>query len=198
MVLLDTRFGLVPPLGEVLSPYRGLWWRPTPLFETHTKKHDLKIDGLKAKVVIKVDHDQITHIFAENDHDLYFAQGYLLASQRLWQMEFLLRTGSGRLSEVFGEKTLEFDRFFRKMGIAQAANQSAALMMEDAVTGPPLTAYTNGVNAYIATLTEKTLPFEYKLLGHKPEQWKVENAAALLKFMAWNLSGFSRDIALTR
>ena len=84
---LSTRFALIPPVGESLNPFHGLWKRSTPLYEAKVSSKKLAFKGLIAEVVVRVDEDQIKHIFAENDHDLYFAQGFVLASERLWQME---------------------------------------------------------------------------------------------------------------
>lgn len=194
--LLSTRFGLIPAFGAFLNPFDGAWKRTASFTEKVEKP--LSLPGLEKPVRLVVDKDQITHIFAESDHDLYFAQGYVLASQRLWQMEFLVRTASGRLSEIMGTKTVEIDTYFTRIGLPQAGEQSGTLMLADAVTGPALEAYSKGVNAYIATLTPRTLPLEYKILGVTPEPWAPKNAGYLLKFMAWSLSGFSQDVPLSR
>src|SRR5690606_6491444 len=135
-------------------------------------------------VEIQVDKDQIVHVFAENDEDLYFAQGWIVASQRLWEMEFLARVASGRLSEIVGERGIEVDKMFVKLGIPEAAKESAQIMVQDPVTGPALKAYAAGANAWIKSLRPQDLPFEYKLLGHKPEPWDAARGAFLLKFMA--------------
>lgn len=196
---MNTRFGLVPPLGPFLNPFTGIWAHSSSsFFKTDAPSETLNLKGLKSKVRVHVDHDQVKHIFAENDQDLYFTQGFVVASDRLWQMEFIYRMASGRLSEVFGRQTLEMDRFFVKMGLSESAQESAKLMLSDDLTRLALTSYAKGVNAYIAQLTPETLPFEYKVLGYKPEEWTPDRAAYLLKFMAYMLSGHSRDLALTR
>ena len=145
-----------------------------------------------------VDKDQIKHIFAESDDDLYTAQGYVLASERLWEMEFLARVTAGRLSEIMGRRTLEFDKYFVKLGVPQAAKESAELMLNDPLTGPAIRSYTSGVNAYIETLKPDDYPFEYKLLNIAPEKWAPVNAAYLLKFMAYDLAGHNRELLLSR
>jgi penicillin amidase len=185
-------------MGEFLSPFHGVWARRASVFESGAKATAFTLQGLKGHVEIQVDTDQVKHIFADNDQDLYFAQGWVLASDRLWQMEFITRVASGRLSEVVGRKGLEVDKFFIKMGLPQAAKESADLLLQDGVTGPALRAYAEGVNAYIRSLKDADLPFEYKLLSFKPELWAPEKAALLLKFMAFNLAGFSLDIPLSR
>lgn len=196
VIALGTRFGLTPPMGVFLNPFSGAWKRVPGAFESG--KGELHAAGLEKPVRVVVDQDQIKHLFASSDHDLYFAQGYVLASERLWQMEFMVRVASGRVSEVLGEKSLEIDTYFTRIGLPGAAERSAPLMLEDPVTGPALKAYAEGVNAYIAQLTPATVPFEYKLLGHKPITWEPRSAAYLLKFMAWNLSASSSDLPLSR
>ena len=185
-------------MGVFLEPYNGIWARNGSPFENAHGTSNLKLAGLNGRVQIQVDQDQIKHVFAENDEDLYFAQGYLIASERLFQMEFFTRLAAGRLSEVFGEKTLAIDKYFIKLGIPAAAKESADLMLSDPLTGPAIKAYSKGVNAFIQTLTPASWPFEYKLLSFKPEEWTPQSAALLLKFMAYSLSGFSHDLPLTR
>ncbi len=198
IALFDRPLGPLPPLGPLLSPYQGIWIRPPSAIHKSARKQDLDIPGLKAPVTIQIDQDRVTHIFAANDDDLYLAQGWVVASERLWQMEFITRAASGRLSEILGKNALPIDRFFLRVGLPEAAKESSRLMMEDPVTSSALKSYVQGVNAFIATLRPATLPFEYKVLGQRPEAWTTQKAALLLKFMAYNLSGHSLDLPLTR
>lgn len=193
---LSHRFGLVPPVGAIVNPFSGAWKRSPAVFESG--HGTFQAIGLQAPVRIVVDRDQVTHLFADNDHDLYFAQGYTIASERLWQMEFMVRTASGRLSEIMGRKTLDIDIYFTRLGLPRVAEASAAIMLQDPISGPAIRAYADGVNAYIDRLTPETLPFEYKLLGHRPRRWEAKNAAYLLKFMAWNLSASAGELPLSR
>lgn len=188
--------GAVPAMGPLLNPFQGLWKHPASFWESPATRLDLS--GLKAPVQIVVDKNQIKHLFAENDEDLYFAQGFVIASERLWQMEFIARVASGRLSEIMGPRTLEYDRYFTKLGLPAAAKESATMMMNDAVTSMPLRSYAAGVNAYIRSLNDQTKPLEYKILNLKPEEWTPEKAAHLLKYMAFDLTGYNRELALSR
>ena len=196
--VLDNRMNDIPAIGRTLDPRGGLWARPVPIFENEKTPTELKIPGLTGKVEIQVDRDQIKHIFAENDRDLYMAQGFVIASERLWQMEFLTRLAAGRLSEIFGRRTLEIDKLFIKLGIPEAARKSAELAEQDPASVAAIQAYTDGVNAWIKGLTPDKLPFEYKLLGQEPELWNIYKVGLLLKFMAWNLSAHSYDLPLSR
>ena len=135
--------------------------------------------------------------FAANDHDLYYAQGYLTARDRLWQMEFMTRVAAGRISEVVGPKALEYDRFQRRMGLGFGAENSLREMMQNDTTRLVLESYSAGVNAYISQLRPADYPFEYKLLDYAPEPWQPLKCALLLKLMAWDLSGRSDDLRLS-
>lgn len=188
---------MLPPLGNLFSTFHGLWQRaPSPFEPGETRS--LVFNALKGRVEIFVDDDQIKHIFAENDEDLYFAQGFVTASDRLWQMDFLTRLAAGRLSEIAGAKTVVLDEFFVKVGIPEAAKSSAEQMLDDELSARALKSYSAGVNAYIQSLDPDRLPFEYRLLGHRPEEWTPYKTALLGKFMAFYLSGLSRDLPLTR
>src|ERR1700742_974 len=102
---LQTKFGDIPPLGKLLNPATGFWQNAESKNITAYKSIALK--GLNGKIVIEYNENRIPHIFAENDHDLYFAQGYATAMDRLWQMDIQTRSASGRLSEIVGPKALE-------------------------------------------------------------------------------------------
>lgn len=144
------------------------------------------VAGLEAPVEIIRDRWGVPHIFAQNEEDLMFAQGYVTAQDRLWQMEFSRRTGSGTLSEILGEVTLETDRFIRTVGFRRAAQ--AELERLDPETQRNLEAYARGVNTYIDSHPDK-LPLEFTLLGFRPEPWQPLDSVTWGKVMAWDLGG---------
>jgi penicillin amidase len=113
-------------------------------------------------------------------------------------MDYMARLASGRLSQLLGKRFLESDLFFMKLGMVEAAKESAEMMLQDPITGPALVSYAAGVNAYIASLKPARLPFEYKFLNQTPEPWTPLKSALILKLMAWNLSNPEKDILLTR
>ena len=143
------------------------------------------------------------HVFAENDEDAFFIQGYLHAKFRLWQMEFETHAAAGRLSEILGEKMgstdvlNKIDRYFRRLGMGYAAEKSLQLMEADTATKMMCDSYTAGVNAYIASLAYSQLPLEYKLLGYKPEAWTNLKTALFIKYMAYDLAGGENDFEFT-
>lgn len=188
---LNTKFGDIPPLAKFLNPFQGFWTNAEKKLPDQEKKINLK--GLKGNVEIRFDQQMIPHIFADNNHDLYFTQGYITAKDRLWQMDFQTRFASGRLSEVVGPKALELDRYQRRMGMTYGAENMVETMMKDPEIKEMMDAYTSGINAYIHSLKPGDYPLEFKLLDYEPEDWKPLNSALLLKLMSATLAGGSNE-----
>ncbi len=154
----------------------------------------VRVKGLQSEVTVIRDKWGIPHIYAANSHDLFFAQGYTHAQDRFWQMEFWRRIGSGRLSEVLGETTLDSDRFIRTLGWHRTVAQE--LEQLDDETRSALEAYADGVNAYITSHRHR-LGLEFTLLGltgtkFDPEPWTPLNTLTWAKAMAWDLGGNMR------
>ncbi len=145
----------------------------------------VRLKGLSDEVEVIRDRWGIPHLYAQNRDDLFFAQGYVHAQDRLWQMELMRRLGSGTLAEIFGEMALESDRFARIVGLRRAAE--AELATADEETRRVLEAYARGVNAFVESHGRK-LPLEFALLGLKPQPWKPVDTAAIGKVLAWGLS----------
>ncbi|RFP66221.1 penicillin acylase family protein [Hymenobacter lapidiphilus] len=194
--VLNTKQGDVPPVARLLSPYQGFWQNGESAAD-FPDQQTLRLPGLHQTVRVRFDDRRVPHIFADNDHDLYYAQGYLTARDRLWQMEFMTRVAAGRISEVVGERALEYDRFQRRMGLPFGAENSLREMLKNDTTRLVLESYSAGVNAYISQLSPREYPFEYKLLDYAPEPWQPLKCALLLKLMAWDLSGRSDDLRLS-
>jgi len=129
----------------------------------------ITVPGLVEKVTIRRDSRGIPFIEAQNDADLFFAQGYVLASDRMWQMDLLRRVARGQLAEIFGAVRLEEDKRWRQFGFASLVEQSLA--SASPTSRSALDSYAQGVNAYIATLNDQTMPPEFKLLQYKPTAW---------------------------
>ena len=135
----------------------------------------LKVPGLKQPVEIIRDQQGIPHIFAKSDDDLFFAQGYVMAQDRLWQMEMWRRWREGRLAEIFGPKAFDYDARARLMKFRGPWDDKEwASYHPDAKR--LFTAWANGHNAYIASHSDN-LPVEFKLTGVKPEPWTAETVA---------------------
>jgi penicillin G amidase len=187
----------LPALGKFLNPFTGFWTNSEiKSFSNSTEKSTtiLNLNGCTDEVIIKYDENGVPHIFAKNEHDLYFAQGYVTAKDRLWQMEFQTHFAGGRISEIVGIKGLESDHYQRRMGAVYGAEKTLEGMMEDPEGKVALDGYAEGVNAYIAQLSESALPFEYKLLGYKPEPWTPLKSALFLKNMSFVLASGSDEL----
>lgn len=195
VISLNSSFGSIPPLGKFLDPFAGFWANA----ESRTQAEDRKfsIEGLKGEVSIKFDENRIPHIFAGNNYDVYFAQGYITARDRLWQMDFQTRFAAGRLSEVVGVKAVELDRYQRRMGMIYGAEKMMERLQTDPVIGEVINAYTAGINAYIQSLEPADYPIEFKILNYKPEPWKPINCALLLKLMSATLTSGSDELYMS-
>lgn len=195
---LSKRWGPVPALGKFLSPQTGFWQAAEA--DGEVIDEDLRFPQLAGKVSVYLDERLVPHVFAEKDEDAYFVQGYLHAKYRLWQMDFQTRYAAGRLSEVMSDARLvNVDRQQRRMGMVWAAERVVQEVEKDATTKKVLDAYTAGVNSYINQLSEATLPFEFKLLGYKPEPWSNLKIALFARLIASDLAGLgtARDLAFT-
>ena len=191
---LNTKIGALPPLGKFLNPSAGIWQNETD--ESITG--EVEIPGLQDQVRVHYDAQMIPHVFAQNEHDLYKAQGYLTAKHRLWQMEFQTYAAAGRLSEIFGEGALNYDRTERRRGMGYGADQSVAHMEKhDKEVLAFVQDYADGVNAYINQLHPEDYPVEYKLLDYAPEEWTTKKTALLLMYMTKMLAGRDDDLEYT-
>ncbi|MGD0457303.1 MAG: penicillin acylase family protein [Terriglobia bacterium] len=128
----------------------------------------IQVAGLSAPVEVLRDARGVPHLRASSLQDLFFAQGYVTAQDRLWQMDLSRRLAEGELSEVFGERTLRLDLENRTLGFRQVSQRALAELSPEARA--PLTAYANGVNAFIASHRDR-LPLEFLLLNYQPRPW---------------------------
>ena len=154
--------------------------------EPNVPTTELKVAGLKSKVTIRRDGRGIPYIEAASEADLYFAQGYATAQDRLWQMDLYNRLARGETAEIFGNTTVEEDKRWRKFGFARVAEETVKTL--PAETRSILENYARGVNAYIAALDEKTLPIEFRILQYRPREWRPENSIVVGKILADALS----------
>jgi penicillin amidase len=169
---------VLPILALAIVAVIGLW-KSLP----HTGGQ-LNVTGLRAPVSVARDEKSIPDIRASNDHDAYFALGFVHAQDRLWQMEMTRRTGAGRLSEVLGEPSLSSDITMRRLGLYD--NAKKILQGLDQSSRAVLQAYVNGVNAGATALS--VLPVQFHLVGMRPEPWRAEDSLVMMQMMAWQLS----------
>lgn len=153
--------GLVALAGSGALAWRG----------RSVEEQRLNVAGLKAPVEVRRDRWGVPHIYAKNTHDLFFAQGFVVAQDRLFQMEMWRRAGEGRLAEVLGPSAVDRDRFARTFAYRGDMAREWASYAPDAKA--IVTAFVSGVNAYIAQAGD-SLPPEFALLGFRPEPWGIE------------------------
>ncbi len=187
----------LPAFGDLLNPFTGFWTNAEPVKAFPIKALSPKLKGLKGPVEVVYDDLLVPHIFAQNQEDAFRVQGYILASQRLWQMDMAARRAGGRLAEVVGDRALGSDRYMRRKGMVYAAESSMQVWMANAEAKQLLTAYAEGVNSYIDQMSEAEMPVEYKLLGFKPEYWSPLKTALILENMSDMLASRDADLAST-
>ena len=156
---------------------------------------ELTLPGLDADVRIARDALGIPHIVAETEQDLLFAQGWVHAQDRLWQLELFRRVAEGRLAEALGADLVDSDRFLRTVGVWRAAGQVESRLEPDA--RERMQAYVDGVNAWIEQ-HDGALPPEFVLLRIEPEPWTIRHTLAIEKLMAWDLSAYAMEIDAAR
>jgi penicillin amidase len=164
-----------------------LWWflsRSLPDYDG-----TFEAAGLSAEVEIVRDHSNVPHIFADTDADVFFALGYAHAQDRLWQMTMLRRTAQGRLSELFGERTLPIDRLLRRLDLYSLARSSVDA--QDEATREALRAYSAGVNAWLQEVNDgargRGAP-EMWLFPQAIAPWQPADSIAIVKLMALELN----------
>lgn len=194
--LLSTKKVMPIALGNFLAPQEGFWQNAEPI--DYDFSDNLHFKDLKGAVDVYFDERLVPHVFANQENDAYFVQGYLHAKFRLWQMEFQTFAAAGRASEVVGSVALNHDREFRRLGMVYAAENSLVEIEKDPETKSACDAYTSGVNAYISSLTKSSLPLEYKLLGYQPEKWTNLKTSLFLKYMTFDLAGHENDFEMTQ
>jgi len=178
------RIGPVPALGGFLDPWSGVWAvARTAELPAHTVG---SIPGLTGPVRVIYDDRDVPHIFATTIADATRALGFVVARDRLFQMELQTRATEGTLSQLVGADALPLDRQSRALGLAWSARRSYAAMSNSA--SRLVRAYAQGVNAWIDGLRPADRPFEYRLFGARPARWEPVYSLDLLKQMGLTLA----------
>lgn len=157
----------------------------------------LKVKGLSAPVEIVRDNANVPHILGQSDPDIFFGLGYTHAQDRLWQMTVMRRTVQGRLSELFGPRTVQIDKLMRRLDLYTLAQQS--FEVQDDYTKAALRAYAAGVNARLDEINDRALGRgapEMFLFNAPVAPWQPGDSIALIKLMAVQLSGHLADEVL--
>jgi penicillin amidase len=156
----------------------------------------IDVPGLEHSVTVMRDGAGIPQIYADTASDLFFAQGYVQAQDRFFQMDFRRHLTSGTLSAMFGEKALKTDEFVRTLGWRRVAEQELALLAP--ATRSYLQSYADGVNAYLADHSGSRLSLEYAVLGldgldYTPAPWTPVDSLAWIEALAWDLGSNMQD-----
>ncbi|HEY9523551.1 MAG TPA: penicillin acylase family protein [Thermopolyspora sp.] len=152
---------------------------------------EIRVPGLAGRVTVYRDRYGVPQIYADTAADLFRAQGYVHAQDRFWEMDFRRKTTAGRLSELFGESTLDVDKVVRTLGWRRTAGQELAMLKP--ATREALDAYSAGVNAWLGEhrgAWDQSLEFAVLKLTNRaytPEPWTPTDSLAWLKAMAWDL-----------
>jgi penicillin amidase len=186
-VAIGLVLALVLGIGAVVSVGR----RPLP-----QTSGELDLPGLGASVTVVRDDSGIPQVYGDSVTDLMRAQGFVHAQERFFEMDVRRHVTAGRLSELFGDSTVETDRFIRTLGWREVAEQEVALLDPD--TRAAFEAYADGVNAYLEQRSLSELALEYTVLratglDYEPEPWTTADSLAWLKAMAWDLRGNMTD-----
>jgi len=151
-----------------------------------TESTTIQLPGLRKNVTVRRDCYGVPYLEAENEGDMFLAQGYITAADRLWQMDLLRRAARGEWAEIFGKAALEEDKRRRRFGFARLSESQATSLAPE--TRTILEAYARGVNSFIDSRSEKTLPIEFRILQYRPRRWTPADSLVIGKLMAEDLS----------
>ena len=146
---------------------------------------ELDLPGLQYEVKVLRDERGMPHIYAENEPDLYMAVGFIMAQERLWQMDLIRRSTTGTLSEIFGEDYIRTDLFLRSLRMEEKSELVLENTSKEIMSC--LNDFVKGVNYYIENTLK--LPPEFRILGYKPDPWTAQNSANIIGYMGWDLAG---------
>nr|MCU0624427.1 penicillin acylase family protein [Gemmatimonadaceae bacterium] len=183
--------GPAPALGPLLDPWNGIWAaaRGAELPPSQLAA----IPNLGADVQVRYDTRGVPHIFATTLLDAYRAMGFVVARDRLFELEVQTRATAGTLSEL-NAAALPLDRENRRIGLAWSADRKWAALAADDPVRQGLEAYADGVNAFIAQMRPSDVPVEFRLLGRRPMRWEPRYTFYLLSQMQQTLSWSSDDL----
>jgi penicillin amidase len=185
--------GPAPALGPFIDPVHGIWamGRTTP----RAASTRATIPGLGDSVRVVYDDRDVPHIFAPTELDAYRALGYVVARDRLFQLELQTRAAAGTLTELLGAQALPLDREARDLGMPRAAERKLAAMDSADPGLAAARAYAEGVNAWIDELPADAMPVEFRLLGARPSRWEPINTIHLLNRMGLTLAHSRHELA---
>jgi penicillin amidase len=188
--------GPLPPLGPLVDPVHGAWGLATSA--KLPRRAEARIPGLVADVRVMYDDRAVPHIFAARELDAIRALGYVVARDRLFQLDLQARAGGGTLTGLLGQRALELDREARGLGMGRAAERLVASLADTSDALRALEAYAAGVNAYLDAMPARELPLEYRLLGSRPARWTPLRTLQVMLRMSYTLARSDVELAYLR
>ncbi len=186
--------GPLPRVGPLLDPVRGVWSvAGQAVMEPEAA---IALTGLSGPVTVVVDDRGVPHLYGATELDVYRVMGYLVARDRLFQLEIQTRAGEGTLTGLVGPRALEADRAVRELGMAWGAERKFAALDTSNLGYRAIVAYADGVNQYLDAMGPDDLPLEYHLLGRRPRRFEPVHSAYLFARMGYTLA--SQDPAPVR
>lgn len=179
-----------PPLGKILNPHKGFWQNAERIAPEQT----IHTENITDEIKIVYDERYVPHIYAQNMEDVLFAQGYLEAQNRLFQMDMISRSVSGNLSEVIANNEAVFKKDIES--VTKGHRKTAEFLVssfEKGLDSSYLHNYTKGANHFIKNLAKEDYPFEYKLMDFEPSLWSSKKSAYVLVSLADMLAGRADD-----
>jgi penicillin amidase len=170
----------LPALGSLVDPAHGIWVAARAA--TPAPSAAFRSSIFADSVLVAVDRRGVPHLFASEELDLYRALGFLVARDRLFQLELQTRAAAGTLTELLGPRALPMDREARKLGFGRYIERMAGDTTSPSARS--IRAYAEGINAWLDRMTRAELPIEFRLLGARPSRWRPENSLYLLGRMA--------------
>jgi penicillin amidase len=177
--------GRLPPVGPLLDPANGVWAGAAAT--RFPVRQEVSIPGLSDTVTVVFDDRGVPHIFAATEQDAWRALGFVVARDRLFQMETQTRAASGRLTEWAGPRALQSDREARAIGLAWGAERKFKTYDRASPAWQAMLAYADGVNAWIAQMRPRDIPVEYRLLNAKPIKWEPVHSMLFMSRMSLTL-----------
>lgn len=186
--------GGIAPVGSLIDPVRGFYHNAR--VAEHDSEKTAVLPTLNGQVTIERDERGVPHIFSTTDRDAITALGYVTAQDRLFQMDFVSRVAAGRMSEIFGPGSIETDKYLRATGMNWAAKRIIAEhTAEKSLDYELMKRFSEGVNAYINSISDAERPFEFKLFGYAPETHTPLHTVLLMQYFNFDLSFGSDEMA---
>jgi penicillin amidase len=191
-VVASRPIGSVPALGPILDPANGIW--NTVAQAEFPATYTAPVPGIRGEISVEYDDRGVPHIFATSVTDAYRALGYVVARDRLFQLELSTRAGGGTLTELVGARALEVDQDTRASGMPASAKDRLNKLDRTSAAYSLAAAYVDGVNAFIGSLSPRDYPVEYKLLGRAPRPMQVIDVFHLLNRMGATLASSNDEL----